>query len=112
MMNSEQYGRDIDDISAAEKLDKYVRGLKPTICERVELSLPTTVNEAMSKAHTIDSISYYARTAYGSGANFNYEPAPAQSNSDAMDLSVVADSSDNTDQESLNAMASRPYRPG
>ena len=81
--------RDIDDISEAEKLDKYVRGLKPTIRERVELSLPTTVNEAMSKAHTIDSISYYARTAYDSGANYTYEPAPTQSNSDAMDLSVV-----------------------
>src|SRR6202040_3372913 len=85
--------RDIDDISEAEKLDKYVRGLKPTIRERVELSLPTTVNEAMSKAHPIDSISYYARTAYDSCANFKNEPAPAQSTSDAMDLSVVEDSS-------------------
>jgi hypothetical protein len=104
--------RDIDDISEAEKLDKYVRGLKPTIRERVELSLPTTVNEAMSKAHTIDSISYYARTAYDSGTNYSYEPAPAQGTSDAMDLSVVEDSSDSTEQESLNAMANRPYRPG
>ena len=50
-------------------------------------------------------------TAYDSGANFTYEPAPVQSNNDAMDLSVVEDSSDNTEQESLNAMANRPYRP-
>ena len=29
-----------------------------------------------------------------------------------MDLSVVEDSSDSTEQESLNAMGNRPYRPG
>jgi Retrotransposon gag protein/Zinc knuckle len=104
--------RDIDDISEAEKLDRYMRGLKPSIRERVELSLPTTVNDAMSKAHTIDSISYYARMSYDSGSNYNYERAAVQSNSDAMDLSVVQDSSNSTDPESLNAMANRPYRPG
>src|ERR1700692_4859775 len=56
--------RDIDDMSEPEKLDRYIRGLKPVVRERVELSLPGTLNDAMSRAHTIDSISYYSRMTY------------------------------------------------
>jgi len=56
--------REIDDMSDAEKLDRYMRGLKPSICERVELTQPTALNDTMSRAHTIDSISYYSRMSY------------------------------------------------
>ncbi len=104
--------RDIDDMNEAEKLDRYMRGLKPSIRERVELSQPTIVNDAMSRAHTIDSISYYTRMSYDSGSHYNYTPAPPTSDSDAMDLSVVDESSDSTGEDTLNAMANRPYRPG
>jgi hypothetical protein len=96
----------------AEKLDRYMRGLKPTICERVELSQPTTLNDAMSRAHTIDSISYYSRMSYNTGSNYNYTQASSNRDTDAMDLSVVGESSDSTGDDTLNAIGSRPYRAG
>src|ERR1700760_4337975 len=49
---------EINDIHESEKLDKYVRGLKEKIRVEVELAEPTTLAQAMSKAHRIDNITY------------------------------------------------------
>ena len=46
----------IEDLGAGEKLDKFVRGLKPHIAEKVEIENPETVDEAMQIAQRIDSI--------------------------------------------------------
>ena len=104
--------RDIDDMNEAEKLDRYMRGLKGFICERVELAQPSTLNDAMSKAHTIDSISYYTRMGHNSNSTYNYTPAPPNRDSDAMDLSVVDENSDSTGDDTLSAIANRTYRQG
>ena len=55
----------INDISEAEKLDKYIRGLKSAIREKVELDEPRTLADAMSKAQRIDSITYHSRMMHG-----------------------------------------------
>jgi hypothetical protein len=60
---------DITDMNEAEKLDRYVRGLKSNIRVEVELAEPTTLAVAMGKAQRIDNITYQARsTSYN---NFN-----------------------------------------
>jgi hypothetical protein len=48
----------IPDIGEADKLDRYVRGLKYKVKRDVELAEPKTVEEAMNKASRIDSISF------------------------------------------------------
>jgi hypothetical protein len=98
--------RDIDDMNDAEQLDRYMRGLKAHICERVELSQPTTLHEAMSRAHTIDSISYYSRMSQNNNSTYqNY--TPASHNNDAMVLGAVSDTPDSTTDDTLNAVAGR-----
>ena len=45
-------------MNEAEKLDRYIRGLKTPIRVEVELAAPRDLNDAMSKAQRIDLISY------------------------------------------------------
>jgi hypothetical protein len=102
--------REIDDMTGAEQLDRYVRGLKDDIRTRVELQRPTTLNDAMSSAHTIDSISYHARVSYNHNNSnyYNYTPTTHNHNPDAMDLSAITVEGDNTnDDDTLNAVNSR-----
>jgi hypothetical protein len=93
----------IDDINEAEKLDKYVRGLKQHIRVKVELEQATTLTQAMSHAHVIDSITYHNRVnAYNnptSGIHIN--------NNDAMDLSTIQGEHDNNIDDTLNAVTTR-----
>jgi regulator of replication initiation timing len=92
----------IDDISEAEKLDKYIRGLKPAIREKVELDEPRTLADAMSKAQRIDSITYHSRMSQYS----NSTPNSYTRDGDAMDLSVLDGDSDSTQEKTLNAIGS------
>src|SRR5258708_27353840 len=46
----------IPDLSDAEKLDRYLRGLKTSIKVDIELAEPTTLADAMAKAQRIDNI--------------------------------------------------------
>lgn len=52
---------EIRDVSPSEKLDRFVRGLKPSIQEKVEMEDPPTVEQAMQIAQRIDSIQWTAR---------------------------------------------------
>jgi hypothetical protein len=52
---------EIPDISDADKLDRYVRGLKAPIRIEVELADIKTLPDAMAKAQRIDNISYHVR---------------------------------------------------
>jgi hypothetical protein len=104
---------EIDDISESEKLDRYIRGLKYSIKEKVELEEPTTLAEAMSKAQRIDSITYYSRhgsssssgNKYSGGSN-SYKPMElgAVEESSSGDGDVDEASNDSGDQ--LNAVSS------
>lgn len=69
----------IPDMGEADKLDRYVRGLKYKVKRDVELAEPKTVEEAMNKASRIDSISfpYSGYPSYGSsngGSANGYAP--------------------------------------
>jgi hypothetical protein len=52
---------DIPSMSEEDRMDKFLRGLKPEIHERVALQGPGNLNEACSMAYTIDTIKYQAR---------------------------------------------------
>lgn len=47
---------EIPSMSEEEKLDRYVRGLKPPLRKEVELEQPTTVEQAIKAAETIDAV--------------------------------------------------------
>src|SRR5258705_10063884 len=61
---------DIDDMNEAEKLDRYIRGLKTPIRIEVELAAPRDLNDAMSKAQRIDLISFAVRNGSQHGSHF------------------------------------------
>ena len=52
---------EIKDVSPSEKLDRFVRGLKPSVREKVDIEDPQTVDEAMQIAQRIDSIQWTNR---------------------------------------------------
>ena len=47
------------DVGAVEQLYRYKQGLKPKVRLEVEMADPKTVRDAMQKAHTIDSLTWY-----------------------------------------------------
>ena len=51
----------VPDLSAAEALDRYKRGLKPNVRMLVELAAPDTWETAAVKAESIDNITYLNR---------------------------------------------------
>jgi hypothetical protein len=77
---------EIDDVSEAEKPDKYKRGLKPMIRTEVELSNPTTAIEAMNAAQRIDSITHQTRAQ----STYNYRNYTSR-DGNAMDLSAIGE---------------------
>lgn len=87
---------EINDLGEAEKLDKYIRGLKRDVRIEVELIEPQNLAEAMAKAQRVDNITYYSR--YG---NNNYQRS---SNSGAQPMDVTANI-ENT--ESVNVLDNR-----
>ena len=52
---------DIGDIADSEKLDKFVRGLKASVAEKLEIEDPRTLHEAMAIAQRIDQIQFRSR---------------------------------------------------
>ena len=52
----------IPTMSEADRLDKFLRGLKSDIHERVAIQQPETLAEACHMANTIDTIRYYTRS--------------------------------------------------
>jgi Ty3 transposon capsid-like protein/Zinc knuckle len=52
---------DIPSMSEEDRMDRFLRGLKPEIHERVALQGPNSLDEACSMAYTIDTIKYQAR---------------------------------------------------
>ena len=53
---------EIPNITDDEKLDRFIRGLKPNVREKVEIENPSTMDEAASLAERIDTITYRQRT--------------------------------------------------
>jgi len=73
---------DIDDMNEAEKLDRYIRGLKTPIRVEVELAAPHDLNDAMSKAQRIDLISFPVRNGSHVGTKLsNYSNGNGSSSS-------------------------------
>ncbi|CAI7744132.1 unnamed protein product [Closterium sp. NIES-53] len=60
----------VDDMSEAERLDKYISGLKYEIQYEVRRSRPTTFMEAVRLAESTDALMQYARTASREGIHF------------------------------------------
>ena len=103
----------INDISEAEKLDKYIRGLKSAIREKVELDEPRTLADAMSKAQRIDSITYHSRMMHGTEHTSTNTYRTSTADSTPMELGMVhGDKDADTDSEALNAFGTRDSRPG
>lgn len=90
---------EIPGIAEEEKLDRFVRGLKPHVRKDVELRDPKTLEEAVSQAEIIDMNSYRMQ---GPKQFTNFQSAPKRSYA-----SVV---SGPTPME-LGAMDGRPRRP-
>ena len=59
---------EVPDLSDAEQLDRFIRGLKPDVRREVELRNPTSFAEALSIADRVDAITY-ATTHYNSRSN-------------------------------------------
>jgi hypothetical protein len=70
---------EITDISEAEKLDRYVRGLKPYVRREVELRSPKNFDEAIIIADRVDAITYSLRTSsYDQQKPTKSEPMPME----------------------------------
>jgi hypothetical protein len=77
----------IPDINEAEKLDRYVRGLKRQIKVEIELAEPVSVADAMAKAQRIDNITYYSR--FSTPPNTKFGNFNSRSDSAPMELGAV-----------------------
>jgi hypothetical protein len=110
---------DAGDVGAVEQLYRYKQGLKPKVRLEVELADPTTLQEAMQKAQTIDSLTWYLTNPR---SNMPNRPPPNQSNYSGhapMDLGTIRETqvspapTTGTDQETyeeaLNAMSSNRF---
>ena len=97
---------DIIDMSEAEAKDRYMRGLKPHVFQKVRVENPRTLNEVIRMAQQFDEAVYNCRQAVG---RFNRNP-------DAMELDVMDDDEEDrkassveseTADDSLSAMKYR-----
>ena len=104
---------EITDMSEAEAKDRYMRGLKPHVLQKVRVENPPTFNETIRMAQQFDEAVYNCRRTVG------YFPR----NPNAMELDLMEDEEDveiKSDEESgeeeeevtLNAMRQRgrPYK--
>jgi hypothetical protein len=94
---------EIPDVSEAEAKDKYMRGLKPHVCQKVRVENPTTLNGMIRLAQQFDEAVYNTRQAVG---KFH------QTNSDAMELDVMHDGKEDNseEEETLNSMKNKPKK--
>ncbi|CAI7797240.1 unnamed protein product [Closterium sp. NIES-53] len=60
----------VDDMSEAERLDKYISGLKYEIQYEVRRSRPTSFLDAVRLAESTDALMQYARAASREGIHF------------------------------------------
>ena len=103
------------DVGAVEQLYRYKQGLKPKTRLEIELQDPRTVADAMQKAQTVDSLTWYLTNPRSGPPN---RPPPANYTGHApMDLSAVretpvsnySNTGSETHQEGLNAMAANRF---
>ncbi len=78
---------DIDNISEEEKIDRFLRGLKPAIQRELELRPPATLQEAISIAERVDAVDY--RMSRRQGMN-NFTPRRPPLNSGPAPMQVDA----------------------
>jgi len=76
-MNFRQLILQIPDVSPAEALDKYKRGLKPAVRVLVELASPVTWEDAAVKAESVDSIQFLGRSTFQPSSRLAPRAAPA-----------------------------------
>ncbi|KAJ9508984.1 hypothetical protein QJQ45_028315, partial [Haematococcus lacustris] len=57
---------EVTDLSPAEQLDRFIRGLKPSVRRELELREPTSFSEASTIADRVDAISYSTSTSRSS----------------------------------------------
>ena len=72
---------DIPTMAEGDRIEQFLRGLKPDIHERVALQGPGTLNEACTMANTIDAIHFQIRTQ-------NYTQPPTSVNADSTPMEV------------------------
>ncbi|KAJ9532845.1 hypothetical protein QJQ45_010962 [Haematococcus lacustris] len=60
---------EVTDLSPAEQLDRFIRGLKPSVRRELELREPTSFSEASTIADRVDAISYFT-----SASRSSYRP--------------------------------------
>ena len=82
---------EIPDMSEAESKDRYMRGLKPRVFQKVRVENPNTLNEMIQMAQQFDEAVFNCRQFVGR----------SYSNPDAMEMDAM---DDDDEQESLNAI--------
>jgi hypothetical protein len=96
---------EIGDIHESEKLDRYVRGLKDKVRMEVELTEPTTLAVAMSKAQRVDGITYHSRMMSNMDHTSSHTYRTSNNDASAMDLGMIGDDDDTGGMsDTLNAM--------
>ena len=98
----------IEDIAESEKLDKYIRGLKPTIRKDVRLENPRHLVEAVRIAQTVDNIewserrlNYKSSTQYTNRANYR-GPAPMEVNNVNVEQNQESETFESDDESESN----------
>lgn len=102
-------------VQEPEKLDKYLRGLKPRVRVQVQLTNPTNTEDAMAKAQTVDSILWYNNPASNQPfqaprvGGMGYAPMDLSAMDDQHDIDY--DSEDNINAIQQNRRPTPRYAP-
>ena len=107
---------EIHDMSDAEAKDKYMRGLKPHVSQKVRLEKPDTLNEMIQIAQMFDEAVYNSRHAIGKFHRHRnameidalYQVNEEEDETDINDYKHSASGSD-TNSETLNAIRRKPH---
>jgi hypothetical protein len=94
------------DVGEAEKLDRFLRGLKPAVRVEVELTRPSNITTAMANAQRTDSIMWYA----SKGSVNNHSSNRPTQQYVPMELNAIEKQQPESDQ-GLHAMFNRFARP-
>src|ERR1700682_2438211 len=96
---------EIGDIHDTEKLDRYIRGLKDKVRMEVELTEPTTLAVAMSKAQRVDGITYHSRMMSNMDHTTTHTYRTSNNDASATDLGMICvDDDTGSMSNTLNAM--------
>jgi hypothetical protein len=106
---------EIHDMSEAEAKDKYMRGLKPHVTQKVRLENPTTLSEMIQTAQMFDEAVYSSRHAagmYNRHSNAMDIDTMDQEPTDDMDEEESDQKNSEEDSDTVNAIRhrSRPQR--